>query len=381
MIVVVLLVAVAGTYYLAFGGALPPSNVPANDLAKGLVYDGLKRGTGPCADEFQDSSPSVSPNGQKSCTHVDPGPPGVDVQQRAKKIDAELTAQNNYDKLHPPKAAGAPGQPAPMEPADIGSKGDLGAVTPNYQACADAGSGSAYAYRLVYAYPAGGTNRFSSVRDNLTTIARRVNAVMYQSSIQNGGQPRQIRFYENSDCSFSFRVDTISGNISDFGNVKKQLRAQGATSPYHKFLVWVDGGTGCGQGDEYIDSRAGQDNANNTSNDFAVVWKGCWNYGEPHELMHTLGSVSINYSKDGYVYSVGSPHHTQGGHCWDKHDVMCYDDGTTGSGKMSVVCSNTINIWRYDCNKDDYFNSKLPVTSGYLSKYWNTANSRFLVHY
>jgi hypothetical protein len=371
MLAAIIVFAGVGTYFLALSHADP---APHNNAAKGLVYDGLVPITkGVCSGQFQDSHPYVAPNSStKSCTHPDPGPAGVDVRVRGKQIDAQLAAQLKFDAKHPPKAAGAKDQPAPMTTAaDIGSQGSLSAVTPNLQPCVNAGSTTSYSVRLVYAYPAGGNNRYGAVNDELRTIAHRVNAVMYNSSISNGGDGRQVRFTTNNDCSLSFVQDAISGNINDFGNIKKQLIAQGRTSSYHKFLVWVDGGSGCGISDAPVDSTAKptQDNWANYGGTFSVIWHGCWNYAEPHELMHSLGAV--NYS---------APHATSGAHCYDEHDVMCYDDGTAHS-TMQVICPNTVNIWRYDCNHNDYFNSNFPISSGYLSSHWNTANSRFLAHY
>lgn len=366
MLVIALLFAGVGTYFLAFSGATPSPNA-----SRGLQYAGLKKiARGPCAGLYQDSAPTVTPDHKsKACVHPDPGPAGVDVQERAKKVDAELAALAQNEKDHPPQAAN-PNNPQSTTAADVSYGGSLSAVNGNLQPCANAGAQNTYAIRLVYVYKAGNPNRFAAVNDGLRAIAHRVNGVMYYSSLQNGGDPRQIRFVTNDDCTLQIGQNAISGDINDFGNIKKQLKAQGRTNPYHKFLVWVDGGTGCGIGDVYVDSRPGQENYNNLGGMFAVVWKGCWNYAEPHEVMHTLGTVQTS-----------APHATGGLHCWDLHDVMCYDDGSRNS-TMRILCDSTVNVWRYDCGKNDYFNSRLPVgSSNYLYNHWNVANSRFLVHY
>jgi len=371
LIFTVVAVALLGTYFLIHSYASPSPR--AEDVARGLIFDNLTPvAHGACADSFQDSHPYVPPNSNiPGCTHIDPGPPGVDVRVRDKQVDALLAAQLDYDTKHPAKSAGDTNQPTPILTADdVGSAGSLSSVTPNYQPCSNAGATDTYAYRLLYVYKAGTTNRFDSIHDALGTVARRVNAVMYQSSLQNNGDPRQVRFMTNADCTFSWGVNAISGDINDFGNIKRQLIAQGRTSVYHKFLVWVDGGSGCGVSDVMMDSKPTQDNSSNYGGTFSVVWHPCWNYAEPHELMHSLGAVQHD-----------SPHATAGFHCWDEHDVMCYDDNTSGSGKLSVVCGSSVSIWRYDCGDNDYFNSNLPVASGYLSSHWNTANSRFLTRY
>jgi hypothetical protein len=130
-------------------------------------------------------------------------------------------------------------------------------------------------------------------------------------------------------------------------------------------MVQVDGGNGavCGFGDRYLDDRPGPENYNNGGNMFAVSWKACWNYIEPHEVTHMMGSVSNV-----------APGATGRGHCVELNDVMCYNDG---SGKaMQTLCPNTVDIWRFDCNKDSYFRST--GATGWLASNWNVANNSFL---
>jgi hypothetical protein len=99
---------------------------------------------------------------------------------------------------------------------------------------------------------------------------------------------------------------------------------------------------------------------------------------EAHELTHTLGAVNEH-----------APHSTTHGHCWDEHDLMCYDDSPpsndivdTLSGTHAIVnfsnCPTDPYDDRLDCHYDDYFNSRRHLT-GYLSRYWNVADNRFLI--
>jgi hypothetical protein len=94
------------------------------------------------------------------------------------------------------------------------------------------------------------------------------------------------------------------------------------------------------------------------------VW---WPDGFLHELTHNMGGVQST-----------APHHTSYGHCYDEHDVMCYDDG---SGIAMVnVCPNVSGAIAevYDCGNDDYF-SPLPGAGTYLATHWNVYNSAFMV--
>jgi hypothetical protein len=122
----------------------------------------------------------------------------------------------------------------------------------------------------------------------------------------------------------------------------------------------------CGLGEMRSDDSPLQSNVNNHSVTYAWIWKGCWNYAEPHELMHMLGGVQTS-----------APRATAGHHCYDERDIMCYDDDGSGGVSIHNVCTRNIDIWRLDCNHNDYYRGATP-SSGYLSNYWNTANNRFL---
>jgi hypothetical protein len=94
---------------------------------------------------------------------------------------------------------------------------------------------------------------------------------------------------------------------------------------------------------------------------------GCWNYAEPHELMHNIGGVQNS-----------APHSTGAGHCFDEYDLECYADGGPTS-TLQYLCSSTSHNDRFDCNHDDYFHTA-PAVGSYLATHWNTATSRFLIN-
>ncbi|MDL2342486.1 MAG: hypothetical protein QFB87_05420 [Patescibacteria group bacterium] len=363
IILFILLFAGLGTWLIAGGHALNLNDAEEtkDNPARGLIYNGKKEASsGHCKGAFETDTTDAS--GQVLCGHPDPGPEGVDVRERNKGVDAQLNAQAAKDAKTPALAAEADTVSVDGA-ADVGSANSLNAVTPVNWPCAGTGT-DGYRLQMIYAYAGGAANRVAYVRPGFETIARRLNAVYHNSGVVSGAV-RNVRFVTDGACTLSLPAVAITGDINDANNIRNQLRARGFNASSRKYLVEVDGGSACGWGDLAIDSKPTQDNANNSGNLFAFVWHPCWNYAEPHETMHTMGAVQI-----------GAPYGTSKYHCYDQHDVMCYNDG---SGKAMILrCTNSIQIWRFDCGSDTYF--RAVGASGWLSTHWNTANSRFLSH-
>ncbi len=367
-LVPILLFALVGTYFIAFGAALPgsdPGIQEPDNLARGLVYNGKKEATkGPCKGTI-DVSPADAA-GIEICSHPDPGPEGVDVRERDKHVDSDLVAQVGNDAKNQPLAADSTTIAPDIQPtgaADTGSANSLGVVTPVNWPCVGTGT-DGYRVQMIYAYASGASNRVSYVRPGFETIARRVNAVFHNSGVASGGV-RNVRYVTSSTCVLSLPAIPITGNISDVVNITNQLKARGYGAASRKYLTLVDGGSPCGWGTFSTDPQPGQANYNNIGPNYATVWHPCWNYEEAHELMHTLGAVLT-----------GAPYSTGAAHCYDQHDVMCYTD--TSGKAMIQRCTSTTYIWRFDCGYDTYFRSV--GATGWLYSHWNTANSRFLSH-
>ena len=95
-----------------------------------------------------------------------------------------------------------------------------------------------------------------------------------------------------------------------------------------------------------------------------------------HEVSHTLGAVQMS-----------SPNSSGGGHCNDRYDLMCYEDGGPGSlFSWTPAATATPRLppdpyseesQAWDCNKDDFFNVA-PAGGSYLADHWNLAQSGFL---
>ena len=368
----VLIFAVIGTAFVlkSFAAMMTDDILLADQPAKGLVYSGEKiKKSGPCKGEFDLSSLDDKKKGKAHCGHIDPGPKGVDIQERAKTVDTMVSKISKYDTEHPALQTSDPlpteDTPGPTAAAAIGSTTGLSAnVTGRNWPCTNLGV-TGYRVRVIYAYQAGAPNHSSTYKTFFNNTMKRVNAVIYNSSQGH----RQLRLSTNSDCTLDIDDVAITGNMSSLRNVESVLASKGYDNNNKKYMVFADGGTNtpCGLGDVYSDSTANLEyNDNNGLHpQYAVVWKGCWDGPEVHELMHTLGAVVP-----------GAPHRTAGGHCYDDNDVMCYQDADNVT--IWLRCKSEFYTWIYDCGKDDYFNAVNP--SGWLSTHWNTANSSFLLH-
>lgn len=94
-----------------------------------------------------------------------------------------------------------------------------------------------------------------------------------------------------------------------------------------------------------------------------------------HELSHNLGAVQRS-----------APNSSGAGHCNDRYDLMCYEDGGPGRLFTDRNCDGAVSapldpysaaLQAWDCNKDDYFNPS-PAPGSYLDTHWNLADSAFL---
>lgn len=121
----------------------------------------------------------------------------------------------------------------------------------------------------------------------------------------------------------------------------------------------------CGEGTVGLDDAGA---------DFSLI--GCWPENDTylHELGHNFGTVHPE-----------APNDSGGWHCFDRADVMCYNDGGSyfqNGGQMLRRCNglsinagnSTYGFPRFDCNNDDYYSPHSPLTwrdttdSAYLTK-------------
>ena len=240
--------------------------------------------------------------------------------------------------------------------------------------------------KVVYAYPQGDPDRFSTYED---LIQSDVAAVANWVAASSGGL-RTIRFDTGTHCGADY-VDiasiqlprtraTYTGSPSRAGMVMTDVKAALATmTGTRNYLVYADGlyandwVLGTAQMPE--DDRPDSGNFANYGGTAALVWGN----GSPgfvldrlttvlHEVSHTLGAVQDS-----------APQSTGVGHCFEMYDVMCYpDDGPRGAESDLVFnCPETAPLLAYECGSDDYFNPS-PASGSYLDTHWNLFDAAFM---
>lgn len=262
-----------------------------------------------------------------------------------------LPACTHGDDAH--LAAGDSGATSSTASTRIGCYGD-GRSGPRVQA--------------VYARPDAAPDRLGALLPSFRGWAGAMDKAVDDSARKTGGT-RHIRFAtvpSGSSCALSvMSVALPAGAFSSFSATISALQDRGLDRRDVKYLVWSDATGYCGMATTYRDTQPGAANLNNGGYpSYARVDRRCWGKAETHELAHMLGGVQAE-----------APHATQGMHCSDGADVLCYDDGSAG-GAQRKVC-DTAHSRLLDCRGDDYF-STAPTSGSWLSRHWNLASSAFL---
>lgn len=231
-------------------------------------------------------------------------------------------------------------------------------------------AGDANRVQVIYAVAADKVDRYSSVLASIKSYVATMDAVFNNSAAKVGGT-RHIRFVQDANCEpIIDHVVIGAGTDVAFGSIRDAVTT--ASPEYQRTdrheLVFVDSSYGCGTAN-IIGSSAPTNNPNSTSGNLGVVGTQCWSYHTPaHELTHTLGGVQND-----------APHSTGGYHCYDGHDVECYNDGgPSGSLYSYASCPNSADEWLLDCRNDDFFLAATPAAGTYLSTHWNVADSPYL---
>jgi hypothetical protein len=224
--------------------------------------------------------------------------------------------------------------------------------------------------QLIYARPSGNAkgDRYNAYLATFRQIAAGVDTIYDASAAETGGS-RRIRFVTEPDCTPSVLNVVLSPTGADtFDRTISELQAQGYNRGDRKYLVFMDANVLCGIGTFYSDDRPGSENYSNGGiAGYARVDVPCWEVNAAaHEHMHTLGGVQNS-----------APNASGGSHCVDEYDVMCYSD-TPNRPTLRYLCPDAAANDRFDCGKDDYFNTA-PVAGSYLATHWNTANNQFLI--
>lgn len=254
--------------------------------------------------------------------------------------------------------------------------------------------------KLVYAHPAGRPSRlrhFAAIlQANAAVIARFVaeasggrKTVRFDLGTRCGPQYADIQVVRLRHRASRYRGDDGLPTVEGDAPLRSELRAATRRQRGQKLLVFADGLHPAGPGELTVsgqtddlpqDSTPGPRNAANRGGNLAVVFGpdralppqdagGFESRMFLHELLHTLGAVQE-----------GAPHATEGGHCYDGSDVLCYRDATARSALYTERACEPIGgaIGQpLDCGGDDYFNPA-PAPGSYLARHWNVYDSAFL---
>lgn len=311
---------------------LSKSVIPPDQPEAGLSWSGLAptKGSSECRKLYAIVQEDGTPIG---CTHgPDQAPAGVDVRKSVQPL------------------------------ATAGSALTSGELEQGSAVC-DGDGASGNRVQAIYARASDQPDRYDAFAASLQQYAYNANQIFMESGLQTG-QAKSVRFVHDADCNLLIdRVTLSPTGDNSFSNTISQLLSHGYDQDDRKYMVWVDANVYCGIAEVYLDDRSTSDNFNNSGNLFARIDSGCWGgRTEAHELLHMMGGVQLS-----------APHATEGLHCTDESDRMCYKDGPEN---MVQVCAEEQES-RFDCRKDDYFNTN-PPSSSYLATHWNTANNRFL---
>jgi hypothetical protein len=277
----------------------------------------------------------LSPSGL--CTHgPDPAPPGVDITKRAEPL------KNSAARALSAKSV-----------------------------CEGNGQ-SGNRVQVLYVRAADVPSHFDAYRESFRGWAATVDDILRRSAADAGGG-RQVRFVTTPapSCQIDVSQVVLSPSGDDtFAASVDQLKARGYDREDRIYLIFVDTASAgiCGIGNLARDDDPSQANWNNFGPSYSRVDAGCWDYAvaPAHELMHNLGAVQNS-----------APNSSQGGHCIDEYDVMCYSDEPFFP-EMRDDCPDSAMEVRLDCNHNDYFHPDPPPGS-YLANHWNTADNQFLV--
>ncbi|MGW0395086.1 RICIN domain-containing protein [Streptomyces sp. NPDC003042] len=352
----------------------PIADAPANEGARGMIYDGLK------AAPKGDRCAGVYRTEAGLCTHGPDAPPrGVDIKReippavkqtapaadpaRPATDDPATTEGGGRSQDAPAADAGAAAAAAPA-PSAGGQALAAGPAGQTVQCDGDGSTGNRV--QVVYVH-APGRDRYSEYVASFRKWAADADLI-YAASAQETGGVRHIRYVTAADCTPTvLNIELPSSALAEFSATNAALAAKGLDRRDRKYMIFADSQVYCGIGTFNGDERPGQANLSNFGPSYGRTDSGCWGgHTAAHELGHNLGAVNNS-----------APNTSRGAHCTDEFDVMCYSD-TPYYPKMRNVCTNQASENILDCNHDDYFHTS-PRAGSYLATHWNMADNQFLM--
>ncbi|MFE0009559.1 RICIN domain-containing protein [Streptomyces erythrochromogenes] len=354
----------------------PLSAAPANENARGMVYDGLQ--PAPKGDRCV----GVYRTGDGHCTHGPDAPPkGVDITKdiapavkesapaadpAKPSTDDPATKEGGGRPQDAPAADAAATKDSAPQPA-AAEGGQAVAAGPAGQTVQCDGDGSTgNRVQVVYVH-APGKDRYSEYVASFRKWAADADLI-YSASAKETGGVRHIRYVTAADCTPTvLNIELPANALAEFSATNNALAAKGLDRRDRKYMIFADSQVYCGIGTFAGDERPGQANQSNFGPSYGRTDSGCWGgHTAAHELGHNLGAVNNS-----------APNTSRGAHCTDEYDVMCYSD-TPYYPQMRNICTNQASENILDCNHDDYFHTS-PKPGSYLATHWNIADNQFLM--
>ncbi|MFF5767756.1 RICIN domain-containing protein [Streptomyces tanashiensis] len=364
----------------------PLQKKPANEPARGMVYDGLA-----VAPE-KDRCAGVYSTATGLCTHGPDAPPkGVDIKKDtppAVKSVAPATDPAKPAAGQPaPRTSQGPSEDAPAvdaqaprttaagpSPSPSTATGAAATGTTTTAAAGPAGqtvqcdSDGSTGNRVQVVYAHGpGRDRYSQYLASFRKWAADADLI-YSASAEETGGVRHIRYVTAADCTPTvLNIELPDSALAEFSATNRALAAKGLDRRDRKYMIFADAQVYCGIGTFNGDERPAQSNLSNFGPSYGRTDSGCWGgHTAAHELGHNLGAVNNS-----------APNTSRGAHCTDEWDVMCYSDSPYYP-QMRNVCTNRASENILDCNHDDYFHTS-PRPGSYLATHWNIADNQFLM--
>jgi hypothetical protein len=252
---------------------------------------------------------------------------------------------------------------ARLDPADNGQHDVFSPdAVPRSPTCA---SSNAFAAILATPSDVSGDETVASYRARL----RAVNGILHHAAVESGAAGgANLRFA--CDGTGQIKVDVVKlsfpASAANFDRIAAELQDLGYVSTSLLYAVYYDAPVGAfgGQASLRPDETAGATNASNQGGVFAITYDSD-DETVLHEMGHNLGAV-----QDGAPFSTGE----RGGHCYEDHDVMCYNDG--GARDPGSLVSTCTDFDHFDCGHDTYFDARVGAAqgggaAGYLGTHWN----------
>ncbi|MGW2559770.1 RICIN domain-containing protein [Streptomyces sp. NPDC001514] len=353
----------------------PLDEAPKSEPERGMVYEGLKPAPegDPCAGVYRTSG--------GHCTHGPDAPPkGVDIKKdTSPAVKAAAVAEDPTEAGSTKSSGGelprtaapaldAAARKAGSPPAAGGSASQApaanGPAGQTVQCDSDGNTGNRV--QVVYVH-APGRDRYAEYLPSFRKWAADADLI-YSESAKDTGGVRHIRYVTAADCTPTvLNIELPASALTEFSATNRALAGKGLDRRDRKYMIFADTQVYCGIGTFAGDERPGQSNLSNFGPSYGRTDSGCWGgHTAAHELGHNLGAVNNS-----------APNTSQGAHCTDEWDVMCYSDSPYYP-RMRSICQAGEYENRLDCNHDDYFHTN-PRPGSYLATHWNIADNQFLM--